>query len=1131
MSDNALPKLFYRELQKALTARALEPEGKVEALYRLLNLLFVEATRKEKLHFTTLFARIAYTCHKYQLERRLQYYIHQFRKRAQRIDGQDTEELLSLGARVLSDAITAIYGEAPLDEIAELVPTEWTLPFVAVEVQQFIPKLRVLVLEDDPDQTCLLGRSELKPEEVIRIAYNIADHNENFNPTIDLIRAVTGFPVLLNLIDVEVGTDGLYRPRALVVEPDFLVEVTAVSECFQPQGADPWGYLLKKFLPFDATAPLMIGHIANYFLDELMTDPDASFQQLAPKTFQLNPLTFCLFTDRQIREIMQKSQKHFLHLKRMVKQDFANEGIVREDCYLEPSFYSETYGLQGRLDLLYRPAEQDDQAAIVELKSGKPFMPNIYGLSSSHFTQTLLYDLLIHSAFGRKTKVTNYILYSGQDDRQLRFAPTIRSQQYEALQLRNQLVALERLLAKLGLGEGDLIEQGRRLFGRLSPEKFPEVRGFARNHLLRFESVYRRMSTLEKRYFIAFAGFIAREQALAKTGASDQETINGLAALWLNTPEEKTENFDLIEYLELAENHSGEEEPILIFRRTERTHPLANFRAGDIAVLYPQQEGQIGVLAAQIFKCSIIELDQDRITVRLRSRQFNDRIFADFPHWNLEHDLLDSSFTAIYRSLFAFAAHTSSKKTLLLTERAPDAPEPVTLGPTPGMTTDQREILHKALSARDYFLLWGPPGTGKTSVMLRFMVEHLLERTDENILLLAYTNRAVDEICESIERIGPHLRDHYLRIGSRYSTAPAFRGQLLRSKTAKIQSRKELRGLIDGYRIVVSTVSSIVGKPELLYLKTFQRVIIDEASQILEPMLVGLLPNFERFILIGDHKQLPAVVTQDTESSGVRDESLQQIGLNNLRNSLFERLFKRCKDSGWDWAYAQLRHQGRMHRHIMDFPNQHFYEHTLDILPEGISVRERQLRATFLPASPTEDELLHRLTKERMIFLPTAIDETTPLQKTNQHEAKLIGKLVQAFLNIFAQEGQKLQADRIGVITPYRAQIAQIRHVLEQLEIDPDLITIDTVERYQGGARDVILISLCTNSARQLELLSTLSDEGVDRKLNVALTRAREQIIVLGNRELLSRHEVYRKLLTYCGEKEVGEESRESSVH
>lgn len=1118
MANNALSQIFYRELEKALTGPSMSPEVRVEALYRLLNLVFVEATRQENLHFTTLFARIAYTCHKYQLERRLQYYIHQFRKRAPQATAEDQEDLMALGTKVLADTIQAIWSDPPPDAIEQLLPTDWIFPFVAVEVKQYLPKLRVLVLEEDRPANQLVARPEERPDEVIRIAYNLADHNENFNPTIDLIRKIMGFPVLLNLIDVEIGTDGIYRPRAFVVEPDFLVEVTAVSECFQVQETDPWGYLLKKFLPFDATAPLMIGHIANFFLDELMTNPESTFQELAPKTFQLNPLTFCLFSDRQIREIIQKSQKHYVNLKRMVLQDFAAEGIDREDCYLEPSFYSETYGLQGRLDLLHRPEAEAAQTAIVELKSGKPFLPNVYGLSSSHFTQTLLYDLLVHSAFGKKTKVANYILYSGQDDRQLRFAPTIKAQQYEAMQLRNQLVAIERLLSQLGLEDKDLLEQGRRLFGRLSPVNFPNIRGFSRRNLEQFEMTYRRLGDLQKRYFIAFAGFIAREHALAKTGASDQEGINGLAALWLNTAEEKLENFDLIEYLELAENRAGEEEPILIFRRTERTHRLANFRQGDIAVLYPHQADRVGVLASQIFKCSIIEIDQHQVVIRLRSRQFNDRIFTDFLHWDLEHDLLDSSFTGIYRSLFAFCRCPLEKQQLLLTTKAPGQPQAVALGPTPGMTEDQRAILGQALSASDYFLLWGPPGTGKTSVMLRYMVDHLLHRTEENILLLAYTNRAVDEICESIERIGPELRAHYLRIGSRYSTAVAFRSQLLRSKTQKLGSRKELRELIDNHRIFVSTVSSIIGKQELLQLKSFHTVIIDEASQILEPMLVGLLPHFQRFILIGDHKQLPAVVTQDPASSLVRDEALKKTGLNNLRNSLFERLFKRCKAKNWDWAYAQLRHQGRMHHHIMEFPNEHFYEKTLQILPEGIGVRDRQLQATFLTIPQTEDVLLNRLGTERMIFLPTPVDESTPLQKTNQYEAELVGKLVALFGDLFAREGTDLGKDRIGVITPYRAQIAQIRHALEARGLNPDQITIDTVERYQGGARDIILISLCTNSSRQLELLSTLSDEGVDRKLNVALTRAREQIIVMGNKELLSRHEVYRNLLNYCGE-------------
>jgi DNA replication ATP-dependent helicase Dna2 len=103
----------------------------------------------------------------------------------------------------------------------------------------------------------------------------------------------------------------------------------------------------------------------------------------------------------------------------------------------------------------------------------------------------------------------------------------------------------------------------------------------------------------------------------------------------------------------------------------------------------------------------------------------------------------------------------------------------------------------------------------------------------------------------------------------------------------------------------------------------------------------------------------------------------------------------------------------------------------------------------------------------------------------------------------------------IGIITPFRAQIAKIRQVLEKQGFDPDTLTVDTVERYQGGAREVILISLCTNSEAQVATLTSLSEEGIDRKLNVALTRAREHLVVLGNESLLRGQKAYHQLLDF----------------
>lgn len=1142
MDSQALARLFYRELEKNIQNEQLTEAEKLAGLYRLLNLVFAEITRKDRLQFATLFARIAYVGHQFQLDKQLQYHIHTFRKGASDPSvrkGEGAATLCELGGKVVAETIAALFATPVPETLQSRLPPSWPEKRREKAITGFKPRLRVLALEDRPEASQLLVRDEENPAEPRIVQYNIPDRNEPFNPTINALRLTFGFPVTLQLLDVEVDEDGVYRPAAFVAEPDYLIDVTAVAECFRDGGPEPLFYLLKKFLPKPINKYLILGHVANYFLDELMSDPHQDFRTVFPKVFRLNPLGFTVLEDRDVREIYQRSQKHFLNLKRIILQEFPEKRIAPEESFLEPSFYDTSHGLQGRLDLLHQPAEAGAAAAgektptsIVELKSGSAYRPNIYGLSANHFTQTLLYDLMVRSVFGRKVDPANYILYSGLDDRQLRFAPRIKAQQYEALQVRNQLVAIEWELAKLGRSDfrsdksrsdlqsdqksknsksdlnPDLLSQGRRLFRRLSPVYFPELRGFARRDLELFTAVYDQLSERERKYFVAFAGFIAREHKLAKTGVQGMDSLNGQASLWLDAFEEKEEKFELLNQLELISDEAKSEEPILVFARTEWTNTLANFRQGDIAVLYPSEDEQRAEpLRNQLFKCSLVDIDAETVTVRLRSRQFNDGLFRKYAHWNLEHDLLDSSFVGMYRGLFTFAQSPAERRALLLTDRPPRQSPPVELPEYPALTPEQREILARMLAAEDYFLLWGPPGTGKTSMMLRYAAAHLLEHTQENILLLAYTNRAVDEICESIERIDPAIRSRYFRIGSRYSTGARFQDQLLGQKIAKVHTRKDLKAVIDGHRIVVATVASLAGKQELLQLKTFHRVIIDEASQILEPVLVGLLAHLRRFILIGDHKQLPAVVTQDASTSAVADEELQSVGLTNLRNSFFERLYRRAKEQHWHWAYAQLSHQGRMHRDIMQFPNEHFYEGSLHILPPGIPQHQKQIGLSAWA------EQGNGLFRRRLVFMPTPSESTLARPKTNIFEAQKIAELVAQFTALYRENGRSLQADTIGIITPYRAQIAQIRQELSDRKIDFSRITIDTVERYQGGARDVILISLCTNSLSQLDSLISHSDEGVDRKLNVALTRAREHLVILGNPEILKHNPIYAELM------------------
>ena len=132
----------------------------------------------------------------------------------------------------------------------------------------------------------------------------------------------------------------------------------------------------------------------------------------------------------------------------------------------------------------------------------------------------------------------------------------------------------------------------------------------------------------------------------------------------------------------------------------------------------------------------------------------------------------------------------------------------------------------------------GPPGTGKTSCALKKMVETFYEDENAQILLLSYTNRAVDEICKALSSIRPEV--DFIRVGSELSCDESYRGHLIENELAACMRRSEVYERINRCRILVGTVASISAKPELFRLKHFNVAIVDEASQILEPRLEGL---------------------------------------------------------------------------------------------------------------------------------------------------------------------------------------------------------------------------------------------------------------------------------------------------
>lgn len=1130
--NDAFRKYFYRQLDKIAAAEAYTTYDRCLALRHLLLEVFERATEQDKLHFSTNFARISFAAHKYGVPHQHIYQERRFRMR--KLDQLSEEEIgkqLTTGYRLATELIRALFGGAVPEPWVDYLTLAYPFPYVKPEVKERWPSLRVVAVEFEKEEQLLYVREEARPEHIYAISYRPETvANTLVAQAIAILLRVSGLPMLLNLIGAELREEGLLFPAQIVLQPDYLIDVTAVAESFSgTHHYQPWSILTRKLVPFRQTLPLVRGNLVNFFLDRLVENPDVGFKALIGSIFQTQPLALCLFNDRDIKDLIEQLNKHFVSLQKFVKQELAGIDVDRESILLEPTFLSPTYGVQGRLDLLQTATKKDAPTTIVELKTSKYWNTNKHGINQTNYIQTLLYDLMINQALGEGANVRSYILYSNDYANGLKYAPPEYHQKLEAIAARNQLMGVELLLGQLGEdGTNDLAAATTTLLQRLNPGKIPKLSGFARKDHELVLSVYGKLNDLERRYFGAFLGFTAREQRMAKTGEQRLEGINGLASLWLDERDGKIERFELLDGLTFASYEA--DTSMLTLARPEQDDRLVKFRQGDIIALYGSLEKEArpqDAIRSQLFKSTIIAIHPDRVVLRLRSQQLNDTAFRHTNYWSIEKDVLDSSFRNHYQGLFTWASAPTKFRQQWLALVPPGQAEPVKEAIATTLTKEQNRILQSIITAPDYFLLWGPPGTGKTSQMLHHLVRYLLDNSQESLLLVAYTNRAVDEICESIERIltpSGEAFTNYLRIGSRYGVDPRFEERLLQLQSQRISKRSALKDLIQSTRIIVGTVASVGGKGELFALKKFDRIIVDEASQILEPLLAGLLPRAPRALLIGDHRQLPAVVQQREATTVVKDERLREIGLTDLSTSLFERLFLSAQHKAWTWAYDQLSHQGRMHQDIMAFPAERFYQGRLDVLPEGIPHRHTQLQQLALApaaapnAKNSTGSLAEKLANARMLFLPTPPDEQTVDPKVNTHEAKLIVQLIEAYTALYAETDRPIKAGDIGIITPYRAQIAHIRRRLLQEELSADDYMVDTVERYQGGAKRIVLLSLCTNADNQIQMLSQISAEGVDRKLNVAMTRAREHLVIIGCPDILRQSTVYADLLDFLME-------------
>ena len=873
----------------------------------------------------------------------------------------------------------------------------------------------------------------------------------------------------------------------VILHPDFLIDASAIAHCFFSSGSNPMMYVVKKFENLMTNYYFMRGNIVNNYLDEHLSSKSPSIPDLFKKYIRQKPFYALVFDNSDYRRIQIEVSKHIQTLNNQHIQNYKQKILS-----LEPTFLSEIYGIRGRLDVLVEYEEEPNRHDVIELKTSKD--PKQYGrmVWAKDKAQAICYNLLLNS-INKDQKGSSAILYSSvaPKDNPIRNIPNDMTSKRAVLKVRNGIVFAEHWLS-------------------LKPEwilnKISEST-FKKNQLYKsemepighFRTTLDKSLPLEKAYFYDFIRFVAREQSAATIGTSNQRGDNGFAALWNHDLHEKRSNYKIIDRLIFERLDQKEEKIMLYFRRNDVEDYLATIRKGDFILLYPQEEnGDLNPTKHQILKGTIQHINNETLVISPLNSNVNKRHFERYVHWAIEPEFSNVAFDVMHKSLFQFLEANQYKKDLLLGLRKPEFKKlPSKKEFDKRLKPTQKTLLAQALAAKDYFLLQGPPGTGKTSFMLRELVIQLLKNPHEKIILLAYTNRAVDEICQAIKTIED--TPLFFRLG--YGSSTEHKDVLL-SHFAHQKNLKELKQSILESRIFVSTVLTFQRSPELAKNIQFTTAIIDEASQLLEPQIVGVLSRVDKFILIGDEKQLPAVVVQTSEVIPPQSEELKEIGLTNLSNSLFERLLNRCIENKWK-AFGRLKDQGRMHEQIQAFPNQQYYDGDLSPINPAV-----QCAVTPEYWKDNVSDLEGFLKNKRTLFIPTKVEN---LRNVNVGEAKLVGEIVKDLVPLFEEDTLE---KGIGIITPYRAQIAEIRK-----HLDPSIaerLTIDTVERFQGSQRKVIIISLALNNARQLSLLEVLDDAGVvDRKLNVALTRAQDYLIILGCPEVLKESPVYKCLLDY----------------
>ena len=875
--------------------------------------------------------------------------------------------------------------------------------------------------------------------------------------------------ILISLINVKLNKDEVIFSDSIqsyiVIEPSWLMNVTELTQFdFYERSL-----FNKRFSTFKPNQYTLVGNIVHEVFEDIITGFSTNkkilFRQLNKKlqdSIKKNIVYFAMLdlNPAKIKEIIRD------HLNALYLYVDRNKGFNSDKEFLSEHYIIDTdLGLKGKIDSVVM---NEEKMIAVELKTGKSWKRHA---KTGHAFQAQAYSLLLENKYKNKKVMPPLIIYSGdyklfdlKSDSEIRLGMKVELN-YKAkanvINLRNKLIASDIIYNQ----DYDHIRFSKcdKCFHLSSCECVNSIE-LKSNYILTplLLDAYRNFSEKEKSFFKKNNKYITEESVAIKKDLST----------YFNSDNDDRVNTG--KCVEVEKIISQDYDSIVL-----QCSNQSELREKDMCLISDFS----GPIKGQCSQAFISDIFEDSIKLRLN------KPIKFIPKW-IDAMRSDSIFDNNYPSLFNLINNSNLKvlKNILINKGVASDNRFIEFNEDKAifkLNESQRNAIKLALGVQDYLLIQGPPGTGKTSTIAKIVQE--LHQKGKKVLLSCFTHRAIDELVKKIKDLDSEIDLYRIGTFGIDNDLVSLKDFDLDDSEGEIRS---IRNKILKKPIYIGTSYAwLSGKyDKLIGEELYDVAIIDEASQMIMPNSIGVIRLANSFILVGDHYQQPPIINSS--------EALK------LSQTLFQSLFE--NESLPETTKVMLDTQHRMHPVIGDFISKEFYGNMLknnNILKFDRIYEDYETPSTISKICDPRD----------IITLVHTENYNASKSKSVEEDAEVVLDLVEFLIS------KNIEPKNIGIIAPYRAQVALIRRKIEGFisRIDKSFCSkemVDTIDRFQGDERDVIIFSMCFSNSVKSSLLND------NRKVNVALSRAKKKLIVVGNWDLANKYKVFQSLFNYVGE-------------